>query len=85
MATSQKQKPSGPKPAQTIRFGACWVTIWENLGGDGPFYSATVVRPFRDASGNWRNGTSFTDRQLGDLMTAVRQAREWMAAHHLTL
>lgn len=57
MATSKTNTASTPKPAQTIRCGACWATIWENLGPDGPFYSATLMRPFRDASGNWRNST----------------------------
>lgn len=81
MATSKTNTASTPKPAQTIRCGACWATIWRNLGPDGPFYSATVMRPFRDASGNWRNSTSFTERQLDDLMDAALKAKHWMAAH----
>jgi hypothetical protein len=81
MATSKKQKSPASKPVKTIRTGACRTTIWKNQGPDGPFYVATLTRFYRDASGNWRIGTSFTDSQLGDLMNTVRQAREWMVVH----
>lgn len=85
MATRKTHKSSGRKPAHTIKAGAIRATIWENAGTLGPFYAATLSRSYRDASGNWRNGTSFGVRQLDDLMNAALEAKEWMAAHpHLT-
>lgn len=81
MATRKNNKPSGPKPAQTIKSGACRATIWENMGASGPFYAATLSRSFRDASGAWRTSNSFAERQLDDLMNAALEAKEWMAAH----
>jgi hypothetical protein len=58
MATRKIHKPSGWKPAHTIRAGAIQATIWENAGALGPFYAATLSRSYRGASGNWRQGTS---------------------------
>ena len=85
MATRKSSKSSGRKPAHAIKAGAIRATIWENAGSNGPFYAATLTRSFRDAAGNWRQGTSFGERQLQDLMNAAREAKDWMAAHpHLT-
>ena len=48
------------KPANTIRSGSIKATIWQNRGKSGRFFSATFFRPFRDATGNWKNGSSFS-------------------------
>ena len=52
MATSKK-------PTHTLRCGNIKATIWQNAGGNGPFFATTFSRPFKDQSGAWRNGTSF--------------------------
>jgi hypothetical protein len=85
MATSKKNKPSTPKPAQTFRAGSVRAAVWENMGESGPFYSASLSRSFRDAAGNWRNANTYGERQLEDLMNAALEAKEWMASHrHLS-
>jgi hypothetical protein len=81
MASQKTHKPSGRKPAHTIKAGAIRATIWENKGALGPFYAATLSRSYRNASGNWRQGASFGAHQLDDLMNAALEAKEWMAAH----
>lgn len=86
MATRKTNKPSAPKPAHRIKAGAIQATIWENAGAAGPFYAATLTRSFRDADGNWRNSSSFGERQLDDLMNAALEAKQWMADHaHLAI
>ena len=45
--------------------------------------STTFSRPFKDQSGEWRNGTSFGLNDLEALVTEAREAKEWIAAHAL--
>jgi hypothetical protein len=42
-----------------------------------------IVRPFKDQSGAWRNGTSFGLNDLEALVTVAHEAKEWVAAHVL--
>ena len=71
------------KPANTLRCGNIKATIWENSSENGPFFSTTFSRPFKDQSDAWRNGTSFGLNDLEALVTVAREAKEWMAAHVL--
>ena len=70
------------KPANTIRSGSIKVTIWQNKGKDGHFYSATFSRPFKDEQGNWKNGSSFGLRDLESLLNAALEAKEWINANN---
>lgn len=79
MATNKQSK----QPASTLRCGNIKATIWENVSENGPFFSTTFSRPFKDQSGEWRNGTSFGLNDLEALLTVAREAKEWMAAHVL--
>lgn len=83
MANSKRQKSSRPKPSQTFRSGSVRAAVWQNLGENGPFYSALLTRSFRDAAGNWHTFTTFGERQLTDLMTVATAARQSMANHPL--
>ncbi|CAI4030261.1 MAG TPA: hypothetical protein VLA99_02925 [Nitrospiraceae bacterium] len=83
MANSKRQKSSRPKPSQTFRSGSVRAAVWQNLGENGPFYSALLTRSFRDAAGNWRTSTTFGERQLEDLLIVAGQARQWMVDHPL--
>src|SRR5687768_1208882 len=42
-----------------------------------------VLRPFKDQSGAWRNGTSFGLNDLEALLTVAHEARACIAAHVL--
>jgi len=79
MATSTSSK----RPATTLRCGNIKDTIWENLSEKGQFFATTFSRPFKDQSGAWHNGTSFSLKDLGALMTVACEAKEWIAAHTL--
>jgi hypothetical protein len=49
----------------------------------GPFFSTTFSRPFKDHTGTWRNGTSFSLNDLEALVSVAREAKEWISAHAL--
>ncbi|MFO0730388.1 MAG: hypothetical protein U0361_05220 [Nitrospiraceae bacterium] len=67
------------KPMHTLRCGNIKATIWRNQSENGPFFSTTFTRPFRDQSGVWRNGTSFGLNDLEALLTVTQQAKKWIA------
>jgi len=71
------------KPANQLRCGNIKAAIWQNVSENGPFFSTTFSRPFKDQSGAWRNGTSFGLNDLEALLTVAREAKEWMTAHAL--
>ena len=71
------------KPANQLRCGNIKATIWENTSENGPFFSTTFSRPFKDQSGTWRSGTSFGLSDLEVLVTVAGEAKEWMTAHAL--
>jgi hypothetical protein len=71
------------KPANTLRCGSIKATIWQNVSEKGPFFATTFSRPFKDQSGEWRNGTSFGLNDLEALLTVAREAKEWISAHAL--
>jgi len=71
------------KPATTLRRGIIKATIWENTSKNGPFFSTTFSRSYRERSGKWRNGTSFGLNDLEALLTVAYEAKEWIAVHVL--
>jgi hypothetical protein len=75
------KKQHSKQPANRLRCGNIKATIWENAGEKGPFFATTFSRPFKDQSGEWRNGTSFGLTDLEALLTVAREAKEWIAAH----
>jgi hypothetical protein len=77
MATNNSSK----RPATTLRCGNIEATIWENVSEKGPFFATTFSRPFKDQSGQWRNGTSFGLNDLEALMNVAFEAKEWIATH----
>ena len=72
-----------PKPTQTFRSGSVQAAVWQNIGENGPFYSALLTRSFRDAAGKWHTSSTFGERQIDDLMKVATEARQWMADHPL--
>ena len=71
------------QPATTLRYGNIKATIWRNSSENGPFFSTTFSRPFKDKSGAWRNGTSFGLNDLEALLNVGLEAKEWIAAQAL--
>ena len=61
--------PTNNKPATTLRRGIVKATIWENMREKGPYFSTTFSRSYKDHSGKWRNGASFSLNDLEALIT----------------
>jgi hypothetical protein len=70
-------------PTHTLRSGNIKATIWKNAGEKGPFFATTFSRPFKNQSGEWRNGTSFGPNDLEALINVALGAKEWIEAHAL--
>ena len=58
-------------------------TIRQNVSEKGPFFATTFSQSFKDQSGEWRNGTSFSLNDLDALVSVAREAKEWISAHAL--
>jgi len=43
------------------------------------FFATTFSRPFKDQSGAWLNGTSFSLNDLEALVNVTRETKEWIA------
>ena len=71
------------KPTHTLRCGNIKATIWQNASEKGLFFATTFSRPFKDQSGAWRNGTSFSLNDLEALLSVAHEAKAWIAAHVL--
>ena len=63
------------KPAETIRSNGTKAAIWENTGKEGPFYTVTFVRSYKDAEGKWKNANSYGMNDLDDLSLVAFQAK----------
>jgi hypothetical protein len=71
------------KPARTLRRGIVKATIWENPSKNGPFFTTTFSRSYKERSGKWSNATSFGLNDLEALLTVASEAKEWIAGHVL--
>ncbi|MGE0470927.1 MAG: hypothetical protein AB7L09_14935 [Nitrospira sp.] len=71
-----KRKHNGDHPTiqttgKQLRYRNIKATIWQNVSENGPFFSTTFSRPFKDQSGAWRNGTSSGLNGLGVFVTII--------------
>jgi hypothetical protein len=67
------------KPAETIRRpGGLKVTIWKNDGDNGPFYTATPSRSYKDGD-QWKETSSFHQHDLLILAKMFDEAETWIA------
>lgn len=65
------------KPVDKLNVENIQISIWENRGQKGAFRTATIQLRYQDKeSGEWKNGKNFGERDLENLETAAREARE---------
>lgn len=52
------QQPAGNRPAHSERIGNIEVDIWRNANeigtGGNPFYTASPLKHYKDAAGEWK-------------------------------
>ena len=63
------------RPEFSIRHGNVEIAVWRNNGANGEFLSAsTPTIGYKDATGQWQEGSSFGRHDLLDLAEAARDA-----------
>jgi hypothetical protein len=65
------------KPAHKIRSGALTVTVWKNDGDNGPWYSVTPSRAYKQGD-QWKDSDSFGQDDLLRLGKLLDQADSWI-------
>lgn len=63
-------------PRETIRDGMLKSAIWRNEGENGPYYSATLSRTYKDQNGDLRDTHSFSGTELLRVSELARKSYE---------
>jgi len=79
-SNTANQETTKQKPVQKVHSGSVTGAIWENAGKDGPFYSATFERTYKDGE-EYKNATSYGPSELPHLAMAATKAA--LAIDHL--
>lgn len=81
-AASSTQDASS-RPVKTFRVDDCSLSVWSRerviRGETVVFYSVTIERSYKDASGAWKYTRSFDSDSLGKLVTLCQQASEFIS------
>ena len=76
-------QPSGQQPKRPVfkqRIGRLHCDVWENHHPEqGPWYSVSLSRHYRDANGVWQTSTSFGHHDLLVIAELCRTAFIWIA------
>jgi hypothetical protein len=76
--TGQKETPAQKeKPVHKLRAGALDVAVWRREGQNGPFYSVTTSRSYRQGE-EWKQADSYGADDLLHLAELLRQAWAWI-------
>lgn len=67
------------KPAHEAKQGRVLVTIWENQGRNGTFYSLTVGRLYKTGN-DWKTSASLSRKDIPLARTALEEAAAWLAS-----
>jgi hypothetical protein len=79
-AQPQQQAPSegvNNGPVQTLRHKGVFIKLWKQEGPNGPFITTTMGKTYKDkATGEFKEGHSFTENDLGKLDFLMHDARK---------
>ena len=67
------------KPAFKASFGLLSVTVWRNEGERTTYYSADIVRNYKDAKGEWATTSSFNHDDLLNVAKLAERAESFIA------
>lgn len=75
-------KEESRRPIKTFRVDDCSLSLWARertvRGKPVVFYSATLERSYKDASGAWKYTKSFDSDSLGKVTALCQQASEFL-------
>ena len=67
------------KPAHKIRHRGLAVTIWKNAGDNGPWFSVTPSRVYKQGD-EWREANSYDTEEVLVLAQLLEEAHQWIRA-----
>lgn len=65
------------KPAHKIQHRGLAVTIWKNDGKNGPWYSVTLSRRYKQGE-EWKDSSSYDEDDLLLLAELAKEAHIWI-------
>ena len=65
------------RPAHKIQHRGIAVTIWKNEGKNGPFYSVTLSRRYKQGD-EWKESSSYDEDDLLLLTELLTEAHAWI-------
>lgn len=68
------------RPFHEVRHRRIRATVWRNETRNGPMYSVTVSRSYRDEGGVWKDSHSFGFDDLMNLAKALYDAHSFISA-----
>ena len=83
MPTQQQQRPAAAnganKPVHTVRHRSIKATIWKNETSNGPMYNVTVLRSYKDESGEWKDSQSIGYDDLMNVAALMYEAHAYIS------
>lgn len=77
--TTSQSSSEFKKPVKVFRSGSIQASLWENKTAEGkPFLSITLKKSWTDKEGNWKNGTSFSQQDMGNIMIVTMSAAQYV-------
>ena len=65
---------NGNRPVHTLRHRSIKAAVWRNDTEKGPMFNVTIVRSFRDDSGQWRDSHSIGYDDLMNVAALMYEA-----------
>jgi hypothetical protein len=78
--TSKPESGKARRPIHSISAGGIEVSIWENQGQKGTFYTVTHRRSYKQGD-EWKETDSYGEDDLLRLSKLIDEADSWIAAH----
>src|SRR5947199_1740993 len=79
-ANSTNDTGSENKPVHTVRHRSIKATIWKNGTSNGPMYNITVVRSYREESGEWKDSHSIGYDDLMNVAALMYEAHAYISS-----
>ncbi len=80
--TNQPRPSNEPQaqkgPVHEIKQGMLKAAIWKNEGSEGPFYSVTLGRLFKNDEGKWRTSQRFGAKDLTNVPALIEEIQTWI-------
>ncbi len=70
---------STQQPVAKVKAGAVVGTIWQNEGQNGPFYTITFSRSYKDREGNWQRTSNLRHKDMPHVQTVAGLVTEKIA------